>query len=265
MIIKTELSITLISNITHHKSRNRPTRNTSRKPHTPDKCVTFAATQISMREIVTKGDQQIESNKYHTTKKRVEPRQYVEPQETNNEQYGMTACIALEVDVLSYVPLKFPNNQHRKALIDTGACANAICEKDYEDLKLSFGTTTPISQPSEVSKVKLASGQLVPERGRIQLDFSIAEQHFNDKFLVLPSTNCNIPGNPFFKNNSIELYPSKNLMKLPDLTLQLNEISTHSDKVGKPQYTIRTVEKFVIAPNQQTTLKCTLQTKNPIC
>ena len=51
-------------------------------------------------------------------------------------------------------------------------------------------------------------------------------------------------------------------MKLPDLTLQLNEISTQSDKVGKPQYTIRTVEKTVIAPNQQTMLKCILEMKN---
>ena len=51
-------------------------------------------------------------------------------------------------------------------------------------------------------------------------------------------------------------------MKLPALTLQLKEISTPPDKTGKPQYTIRTLEKCVIALNQQTMLKCILQTKD---
>ena len=50
-------------------------------------------------------------------------------------------------------------------------------------------------------------------------------------------------------------------MKLPNLTLQLIGISTQPDEIGKPQYFVRTVEKCVIAPNQQTTLKCSLQTK----
>ena len=68
---------------------------------------------------------------------------------------------------------------------------------------------TPISQPSEISKVKLPSGQLVPVRGQIQLEFSIAEQHFKEQFLVLPNTNSIILGNPIFKNNSNELYPRR--------------------------------------------------------
>ena len=51
-------------------------------------------------------------------------------------------------------------------------------------------------------------------------------------------------------------------MKLPNMTLQLNEISTPSDKVGKPENKIRTVKKSVVAPHQQTMLKCSLQTKN---
>ena len=51
-------------------------------------------------------------------------------------------------------------------------------------------------------------------------------------------------------------------MKLPNLTLQSNEKSTQPDKIGKPQYTIRILEKCVIAPSQHTTLKCNLPTKN---
>ena len=196
------------------------------------------------------------------TKKRVKPRQCEKQREKTDDQNEKTACISLEGDVLSYVPLKFPNNQQRKALIDTGACANAISEKDYEDLKSSFGTTVTISKPSEVSKVELASGQLIPVRGQIELEFSIAKNYFKEHFLVLPNTTSIILGNPFFKNNSIQLYPRKNLMRLPDLRLQLNEISTQTDKSGKPQYPIRTMEKCFSAPNQEAILKCNLQMKS---
>ena len=88
------------------------------------------------------------------------------------------AFLALEGDVLSYVPLKFPNNQQEKALIDTGACANVFCKRDYEELKSSSATTASLSQPFEVSKVKQASGQLIPVRGKIQLDFCTAKKPF---------------------------------------------------------------------------------------
>ena len=215
--------------------------------------------QTATQEIVTNGDQRTETNKYYIKphQKRVKPHQC----ETTDEQNEITACISLEGDVLSYVPLKFSNYQQKKALIDTGACANAISERDYFVLKTSHATTAVISQPSGVSKVKLASGQLIPVRGRIQLEFSIANNYFQEEFSVLPNPNNIILGNPFFKNNSIEIYPRENLIKLPDLTLQLNEISTQPHKIEKPQYTIRTLEICVIAPNQQTTLKCNLQTK----
>ena len=118
--------------------------------------------------------------------------------------------------------MKFSNTQQRKALIDTGACANAISEKDSHELK-SFGTQRP--PPSEVSKVKLASGQLIPVRGQIELTFSIAKHLFNDKFLVLPSTNSIILGNPFFKNNSIELHLKENLKTTGPMT-SIERVST---------------------------------------
>ena len=101
----------------------------------------------------------------NSTKKQIEPRQYDDaPQEAQTTQEnGITACISLEGDLLSYVRLKFSASQQRRALIDTGACANAMSEKDYQEVK-SFGT--PIATPSEVSKVKVASGQLIPVRAK---------------------------------------------------------------------------------------------------
>ena len=118
----------------------------------------------------------------NSTKKRIEPPQYDDaPQEAQTTQEkGLTACISLEGD-LSYVPMKFSATQQKRAQVDTGAWANAISEKDYQELE-SFGT--PIATPSEVNKVKVASGQLIPVRGQIELTFSMAQHSFKEKFLV---------------------------------------------------------------------------------
>ena len=205
------------------------------------------------------------NSKSNSTKKRVEPRQYEDKTEetTQSEDHQITACISLEGDILSNVPLKFSSKETRKTLIDTGACANAISEHDYEDFKSSCGNISQLTTPKQVSKVKLASGQLIPVRGQIELQFFIANHSFKETFLVLPNTNSIILGNLFFKNNSVELYPKENLMKLPDLTLQLNEMDK-LEKTTNAQYSIRTVEKTTIAPNQQTILKCVLLSKNKL-
>ena len=117
----------------------------------------------------------------NSTKKPIRPRQYdIAPQEAQaTQENGITACISLKGDLLSYVPLKFSTNQQKKALIDAGACANAIHEKDYKELK-PFGTQFP--PPSEVNKVKLASGQPIPVRGQIEMTFSIAKHSFKEIF-----------------------------------------------------------------------------------
>ena len=119
---------------------------------------------------------------------------------------GLTACISLEGDPVSYVTLTFSVNQQKKALIDTGACAFAISEKDYQELK-SFGTQR--SPPIEVSEVNIASGQLIPVRGQIEPTFLIANHSFTEKFLVLPSTNSFILVNHFSKTIQLSFTPRK--------------------------------------------------------
>ena len=49
------------------------------------------------------------------------------------------AVIPLE-DQLSYVPLTFSENLKRRALIDTGAFANALPQKLIDELKVSRNT-----------------------------------------------------------------------------------------------------------------------------
>ena len=83
----------------------------------------------------------------------MEPSQYIQQPRDKNEENEKTECFSLEGDSQSYVPIKFPENRQGKALIDTGACVNVISEKDYEDQKSSFGKTTTISKPTEVSNI----------------------------------------------------------------------------------------------------------------
>ena len=48
--------------------------------------------------------------------------------------FEMNAVIPLEGENLMCLPLKFENDVKRKALIDTGACANAMPADFYEKL-----------------------------------------------------------------------------------------------------------------------------------
>ena len=66
MVTKTEITTTPIPTITYHKFKSQLTRNISQQQRIPNRYVTFVAIQVNMQEIVTKGDQRIEINKYHT-------------------------------------------------------------------------------------------------------------------------------------------------------------------------------------------------------
>ena len=171
------------------------------------------------------------------------------------------AVIPLEGEFLSYVHLNFDNKLKRKALIDTGSCANAIPEKlldemQIEKVKLSF------VEPRYKS-VKMASGSPVVIDKAVRLTLYIANYQFTDDLLVLPTMNSVILlGNPFFKKNSIWICPSNNLLKLPDMTVQLNEFRPENEKpkfLKKLKIPIFLNKKHAIPPNSHAVLECTLK------
>ena len=66
--------------------------------------------------------------------------------------------------------------------------------------------------------------------------------------------NSVVLGNPFFKKYNIEISPGENLLKLPDMTYQLNEIKIPSQgrkKIPKTKYPVCLLQKIVIRPQQQ--------------
>ena len=98
-----------------------------------------------------------------------------------------------------FLPLKFENDVNRKALIDTGACANAMPADFYEKLIEAFPNSHSELQPASFLNVKVASGRNVKVLGQIDVQFNLNEHKFEDKFLTLPSMNSVVLGNPFFR------------------------------------------------------------------
>ena len=78
--------------------------------------------------------------------------------------------------------------------------------------------------------------------------------------------NSVILGNPFFKKFHITIDPTNNLLKLPDLTVQLNEVSakrgakrTLTTKIKRIPILLK--KKVQIRPQSQILLECQLDDK----
>ena len=97
--------------------------------------------------------------------------------------------------------------------------------------------------------MKVASGRTVKVLAQVDVKFKLNEHHFDDVFLILPSMNSVVLGNPFFR-----ISRGENILKLPDMTYRLNEIkipSHESKKIPKTKYLVCIQQKIVIKPQQQ--------------
>ena len=114
----------------------------------------------------------------------------------------MCAVLPLEGENLLYVRLKISCQIKRRALIDTGSCANALPESLFNDLNL----TNPKSSTLEklfFNSVRMASGQRDAVNKQAKFPFQIGPNLFQDSFLILPNMNSVILGNLFFPKNKI--------------------------------------------------------------
>ena len=62
--------------------------------------------------------------------------------------------------LLPYVKIKFNNGISRRALIDTGACANVISNRLLQEITETDKTAVILKQP-DCTSVKMSGGQLV--------------------------------------------------------------------------------------------------------
>ena len=146
-----------------------------------------------------------------------------------SKEPDICAVLPLEGENLSYVKLKFSPHIRQRALIDTGACANALPQKLYDELRSTHPELIKIEMPNFTS-VRMTSGQRVSVENQVNLTFRIGVHSFTDSFLVLPKMNSVILGTSFFKKQNITIDPKNNLLKLPDFTVQLNEMKPDAGK-----------------------------------
>ena len=76
---------------------------------------------------------------------------------------------------MMYIPLKFENDVLRKALIDTGACANAMPANFYEKLKTQCPNSISELQQASLLNVKVASGCTVKVLAQVDVKFKTNE------------------------------------------------------------------------------------------
>ena len=109
--------------------------------------------------------------------------------------------------------------------------------------KLYFRITTSITFKCE-SSIRTYSKS--PSTSECQIQNK--EHQLYDVFLILPSMNSDVLGNPFFKKYRDKTW-IKNLLKLPDMTYYLNEIKTPRQgrkKVSETKYPLCLLHKIVI-------------------
>ena len=177
----------------------------------------------------------------------------------------MCAVLPLEEENLSYVRLEFSSQIKRRALIDTGSCANALPESLFNDINLTNPKSLTLEKPF-FNSVRMACGQRVPVDKQAKISFQIGPHYFQGSFLVLPTMNSVILGNPFFKKHNITIDPKNNLLQLPDLTVltvQLNQILPEKGKKryytkNLPKIPLILTKKVQIAPQSQVLLECSL-------
>ena len=166
----------------------------------------------------------------------------------------MNETIKLEGENLMYISLKFENKVRTKALVDTGACANAMPADFYKKLKDESAPSISELQQAPLLNVKVASGRTVIVLAQEEVKFKVNNHDFKDAFLISPSMNSVVLGNPFFKKYFIEISPGENLLKLPEMNYQLNEIKIPKGrkKIPKTRYPVCMTQKLVIkAQNQE--------------
>ena len=94
--------------------------------------------------------------------------------------------------------------------------------------------------------------------GRIDVQFQINEHKFEDTFLILPSMNSAVLGNPFFRTYRIEISPGENILKLPEMTYEFNEIKARNEgrkTIPERRYPVVMSQKVIIKPQQQEILQ----------
>ena len=160
----------------------------------------------------------------------------------------MSATLQLnKKDKMLYVPLQFREYENF-GLLDTGAIQSALSEAELRRILTAHPAALLQELPAPEFKVQIANGNIVPVRKQVLLRFFIGGKIFEETFMVLPTMGNILIGMSFFKKYSVTLNLANNIVKFPDITLQLRSVN---GKFKNKLLELKTTQKTVIQPNQQ--------------
>ena len=102
--------------------------------------------------------------------------------------------------------------------------------------------------PAPDFKVQIANGNIVPVRKQVLLRFFIGGKIFEETFMILPTMGNILIGMSFFKKYSVTLDLANNIVRFPEITLQLKP---PNGKFKLQMLELRTTQKTTISPGQQ--------------
>ena len=162
-----------------------------------------------------------------------------------------------------YVPLDFENNPTVDALVESGALASAIAQKDLDTIKAKAPNNVPkIGDPPNF-QIQVANGQLEKPLAKTTLKFEIGENNFAEHFLVMRKLTGPIVGLPFMRDSSVMIGMTNGLKHFLHLILQVKEASSETatkpqpvitdDAMTIPATTTETITAFVDHPSKWNT------------
>ena len=146
-----------------------------------------------------------------------------------------------------YVPLQFREYENQ-ALLDTGAIQSAMSENELRRILQAHPATQIEIYPAPDFKVQIANGNIVPVRKQVLLRFFIGGKIFEETFMILPTMGNILIGMSFFKKYSVSLDLANNIVRFPEITLQLKP---PNGKFRLQMLELRMTQKTTISPGQQ--------------
>ena len=146
-----------------------------------------------------------------------------------------------------YVPLQFRQYENH-GLLDTGAIQSAMSEDELRRITAAHPAALLEEYPAPDFKVQVAKGSIVPVRKQVLLRFFIGVKIFEETFMILLTMGNILIGMSFFKKYSVTLDLANNVVKLPDITLQLKP---ERGRYKIQMIELRTTQKTVIQPDHQ--------------
>ena len=160
----------------------------------------------------------------------------------------LTATLQLnKKDKMLYVPLQFRAYENH-GLLDTGAIRSAMSEDELRRILSAHPAALLEEYPAPDFKIQIANGSIVPVRKQVLLRFFIGGKVFEETFMILPTMGNILIGMSFFKKYSVTLDLANNVVKFPDITLQLKP---ERGRYKVQMLELRTSQKIVVRPDHQ--------------